>query len=189
METDTFPKDTVQKALGRMVAAKVNKGAAEKAFKKHGGKGVPLLVLLDPTGKERARCDGKPPDVMESFAGSLWNKGVELSKEGKKFEAFQEWYPIILLFGENDLAKQAQSSMAGWDSDPELKAKMDELKAKWVCEPAIKKHDRLTKTRGKVDPKLMEESKAELERVVADFAGTPYATQAQERLDKLAKKK
>lgn len=190
METDTFPKENVQKAFSRLVAAKIDKTRDEKSFKQMKGTGVPLIVLLDPTGKERARSAGKPQgDLLDALANDMWNVGVKFSNDGKSIEAFQEWAPIVDLFPDSQMAAQAKENIARWESDPALKAQIDELRAKWFCGPALKAWDRLNSTKAKKDPKSLDEAKANLEKIVSDFPSTPFAAQAQERLDKLAPKK
>ncbi len=168
-----------------MVVAKINAGKDQKSFKAHKGKGVPLLLLMDPDGKVWSRADGKPPDLLQSFASDLWNPGVELANNGKSIEAFEYWGRLVELFPETELAGQARDNIAKWENDPSLKTKMDEMRAQWYCEPALRKVDRLLK---KKDAKTVEEARGILEKIVADFPNSPYAPQAQERLDKLATK-
>ncbi len=179
METDTFPREDVKKFFSRIVVAKVDANKDQKNFKAHQGKGVPLLLLMDPAGKVWVSCPGKPPDLLGKIASELWNPGVALSNEGKTAEAFDYWGRLVEILPEHELATQARGSISQWESDPALKAQMDEKRALWRCEPAIKQAEALIKK------KKHEDARALLDPVVADFPGTSWATKAQELLAKL----
>lgn len=186
MEADTFPRADVQKVFSRLVAAKINSQKDPKAFKEHKGRGIPLLILMDPDGKVWSRSDGKPPDLLQSLSSDFWNPGVELANNGKSIEAFEYWGRLVELFPETDLASQARGNIEKWEADPTLKSQMAEIRAQWTCAPLLAKVDKLSK---KKDAKTVEEVRAILEKIVAEHAGTTFAAQAQERLDKLPPKK
>ncbi|MBI5369166.1 MAG: hypothetical protein HZA54_19170 [Planctomycetes bacterium] len=178
----------MQKTLGRLVAAKINSAKDPKSFKAHKGEGVPLLLLLDAEGGERVRFEGRPGgDLVDALAIALFNEATPLAKGGKEMEAFERWLPLLEYFPDTAAARQVRAGMEQWGRNPAFKARMAELQAKWFCEPALKRAERVLNDR-KQDAKKLEEQRAILEKLAADYGTSPYAAKVQELLAKLPPK-
>jgi len=133
METDTFPREDVQKFLSGMVCVKVNPGKGKdqkKIYDSFGVTGVPTLLLLDPTGKEIARSGGKPPPAqfVGAFVNPFWNKLVESEKAVDAKGMAENVFMLTTWFPGTEAFTRAEEMAKRNDSNAAFKTALDDLR-------------------------------------------------------------
>ncbi len=166
METDTYPREDVQKFLSDKVCVKVNpgKGKDQKAlYESFKVTGVPTLLMITPDGKEIARSGGKPPPAqfVASFVNPSWNEMVNAENAKDLKKAVEPAFLLATWYAETEAGKKAQESVKAHAGDPDFKAAYDELAKAHERTTLLNKGNWLLKTNKK--PEAIEAYKALVE--------------------------
>ncbi|MBI2923249.1 MAG: hypothetical protein HYY18_19510 [Planctomycetes bacterium] len=134
MDTDTYPREDVQKFLAGMVCIKVNPGKGKemkKVYDSFGIRSVPTLMLIDPAGKELARSNGKPPpdQFVAAFVNPAWNAMVDAEKASDAKKMAENAFLLGTWFSDTDGGRRAVEIVSRNESNAEFKTAYDGLKS------------------------------------------------------------
>lgn len=133
MDTDTYPREDVQKFLAGMICVKVNPGKGKDAKKVYDSfqiRSVPTLMLIDPAGKEVAKSSGKPPPAqfVDAFVNPAWNAMVAAEKAGSPKAMAENAFLLGTWFAATEGGKRAEEIVSRNTANAEFKSALDELK-------------------------------------------------------------